>query len=66
MNEKWEKVFIIEAISRDIMQLSIRTEIVGVTGAYLKTIEAGAKQILKKVEELRKREVLTNEQSETN
>ena len=66
MNEKWETVFIIEAISRDIMQISIRTEIVGVTDTYLKTIEAGAKRILKKVEELRKMEVLTDGQTETN
>ena len=61
MNDRWQTIFNIEAISRDIMQLSIRTEITGVTDADLKTIEAGAKLILREVEELRKMENATND-----
>lgn len=56
MDDKWQTIFNIEAISRDIMQLSIRMKITGVTDADLKTIEAGAKRILREVEELRKTE----------
>lgn len=66
MNDKWQTIFIIEAISRDIMQLSIRMEIIGVKDADLKIIEAGAKQILGKVEKLREMENATDEQTETN
>lgn len=55
MNDKWQTIFNIEAISRDIMQLSIRTEITGVTDADLKTIEAGAKRILRLIKEAREK-----------